>query len=525
MSSEAARQQMLRDQQAFGVARQNAGQAQALLNPLANMVPATQKAFAGAANIAQQQAMLRMGQEQRMLAPGGQLINAAQNAGMQMNPMAQGGANLLRGVGNQMTNPALLAQMQGLQGQFGGLGDQAQMGAGQMQLLSMLANQAQNSGQAANMGLGRLANQALGAGNQGAGQLDALGQQALQQGLALEQGQAGIRTPVQQTLQQVAAGQIPAAVRNLYSQQSGAERDMLERQFGAARQQAMEQSGAEGGAMSRTLGGLSGQRAMALVQQQADQGNAERGLSRELFGQAVQAGMAPSQLLGFMGLSGQLQGQGAQLQQAGIGQAGQLQQAGAGLQQAGIGLGGQLAGQREQLRQGGVGLAGQMAQQQGGMLQSAEALRQGQLTGQGQLYNQATQTGLQGLAAQQQSLLSALGARQSLGAQLGQGKDQLLMQSPALRQQMVNLGISGAQARGIPASIMQGGPQQNIAGLLGNAGQIGANAASFQGPPPGPSQMASAGSGALMGASAGMMLGPWGALAGGVAGGLLGAFA
>lgn len=489
-STAATQQQTLQNQLAFNTARQNAGQAATMLNPLTNMVPQTQRAFTNAANTAQQQAMQRMGQQQQMLAPGAGLINQAQNTGMAMNPMAQQGAGLLQQVGNQMVNPALLQQLTGLQGNFGQLAGMALTPQDQVALLQNLGGQAVQQG------------------NYAGGQLGNLAQQAMQQGITLEQSQAGLRTPVQQTLQQVAAGQIPAAVRNLYSQQSGAERDMLERQFGAARQQAMESSGAEGGAMSRTLGGLSGQRAMALVQQQADQGNAERSLSRELYGQAVQAGMAPSQMLQYMQLAGQLGGQGAQIQQAGLG------------------LGGQLTGQAEALRQGGVGLAGQMQQQRGNVLQSAEQLRQGALTGQGQLYNQATQTGLQGLAAQQQSLLSALGARQSLGAQLGQGADQLLLQSPALRQQAINLAISGAQARGIPSAMLQGLPQQNIAGLLGNAGNIAANAASYQGPPEGPSQLASAGAGAVSGAAMGTAVLPgWGTAIGAVAGGLLGAFA
>lgn len=346
-----------------------------------------------------------------------------------------------------------------------------------------------------------------------------IGQLGVQTGAEL----AGLRGQTLGTLSQVAEGEVPQAVQDLFTNVGGAERDILERQFQNARSNLMESTGNIGGSLTRNLGALEASRAIAIAQQEAARTNQQREMARGLFGLATEQGLdAPGQQAGLLAQAGGLTQGAEQLRQGGVG-------LGAGIlsdleaqRRAGIGQAASIEGQLAQQRLEGLGLAGQTfaqieAQRQAGLEAGAgiygnleaqrqaglglgadifaglEGQRQAGLMGQGQLFAQAEgqrQSGLTGALgaldaaaardmqarlAQQQGYLTAGQFAQDLAAQYGAGADQLLLNAPNLMGQAAQIqqGILGAS--GIPAGILAGVNLAPGAGYFGSSASAGGN--------------------------------------------------
>ena len=350
------------------------------------------------------------------------------------------GSFLTEGEGRRRLEESLLAPHTRTAGQVatlgGDLGLSGQQSADAMRFLSPLFRSSPFMGEQnrlAGVALNRdLLNQQLGAGASLMGQAQGVSGLAEQTGADL----FGLRGQTLDTLGQVARGEMPTAISDLFRPSAAAERDILERQFQNARGNLISRSGMAGGNLDRNLAALETNRALGIAQQEQARGDQERALAANLLGTATQQGItAPAQ------------------QAALLGQAGQL-----------FGMGGQQFLGAEQARQSGLGLGANI-------LSGIESQRQAGLSGALGALDLAANRDFQSLLGQQQALAQSQQMAQSLAGQFGQGGDQfrlagadLLGRQPALAQQI-------ALAPALSSQVLSGAPITPSSALLAGAAQ------------------------------------------------------
>ncbi len=288
-----------------------------------------------------------------------------------------------------------------------------------------------------------------------------------------------------QILSQAQGGQVPTAISSLLNRPDTTARSVLENQFDAARQRLID-SGVRGGALTRALAGLEGQRALGIGQQVENRERAATDATLGLLGQGVTFGL-------------------------------------------------QQPFQREQLRLQGLGAAGGLAGQQEGIQQDAlqsalqatqtpEVLRLQQLGLAGNLAGSLGNLNFGLESARNDALAREFGIRTDLAERLTAGADDLAFATaPALETQGVQLQNLIAESFGTPARILSTGGAGSGGVDLGSSLAAISNAQNVQ---QGPSRFATGASGALSGAASGAaigtLFGPAGTGVGAAAGGLIG---
>ena len=410
---------------------------------------------------------------EQLIAQGGRLPQQTTGGGI----MQSAGLQALRGANGQPIRQQL-GRLEDISRTALGLSQQYPLG-NQVQTLSNISNQAlSRAGQAplANQitSLSNISNEALNRsrGTPLASQISGLAGLGAAPGAA----EAALTPQAITNLSQAQAGQVPEAIQRLYSGADPAARSALENQFSAARQRLID-SGVRGGALTRALAGLEGQRALGIGEQVNQRAQAAANATIGLMNQATTYGLTQP----FQRQQLQLQGLGASGELAG-------QQASLGNQLVGLGLearnaSGQLASTERSLgnQMFGLGLDARNASAQ---LAAQAQDQRANLLG---LSANAAQAGLQGGLGQGDLQQGYLGLAQQAGAGLSNEAQQLAalrgqlyesggnLANAALQGQLASLGFQGDVTQQSIQNMLAGGAlRTEQLGLAGNlAGQYG----------------------------------------------------
>lgn len=369
----------------------------------------------------------------------------AQLGGMGASTPAANQVNMLQHLGSNQSAAAQAAQLGALGGQTPaanqvnvlqhlGMSPAAAAQAAQLGALAGQSPATLHSQNLTNIGMGPLAQNRQTAGlNQAASGLESMAQRAAGIGATPGAAEQAMTPQAIQMLSAAQRGQVPSEIANLYSGVNTAARTGLETQFNAARERLME-SGVRGGALTRALAGLEGQRAMGISEQINAREAEARAATANLMGQATTYGLNQPFAR-------------EQLNLQGIGTGGGLLQSAGGLRQAG----------------GQLDINESLARQQA--LSSAGGMALNQLQTQGGLLQQSGQLGIND-ALQRQQALSTAG---NLGINQLQTQGGLLQQSGQLG---INDSLARAQALGTAGSLGVNQMQAQT-GAMQASGQLG----------------------------------------------------